>query len=525
MHSRRILIVLSVVAAMAVATVVVSAGNPNAPPGPPETTSSYRLEDIYNRLSTGAAGTQIAFTEPISGPTVGTGHTLDEIMAVAPQVDDTDGATASQVVSGSTYWGLRNGAWGFQTGAATAGSNVTGGDGQLAFAIPDGFYTGSKTATAQDADLAAGNIALGVDLFGVIGSVAVATGDATPADVLTGMTFSTESGSGLSGTMPDNGAVIMAPTVASQAIAAGYHDGSGYVQGDADLVAGNIRSGANLFGVAGHPNVVNTASGDAAEGDILGGRVAWVDGSELTGAMANNGPVTITPAVSSQMIAAGYHDGNGYVVGDADLIPGNITSGVNLFGVDGAYPLAPAPKTGQATSYYANDDGDLEMGVDWITATRFITGTTGSTGVTVVVTDTLTGLVWLQDANCINSEYPAFDNDQTAGDGRVYWDHALDFVAGITVTGSYSNCAAGFSDWRLPNVREMQSLIDYGQYNPALPDDYPFTGVLSAGYWSSTTNSEPAYTLYAWYVELEWGSVHWDGKGSNLHVWPVRGGQ
>ncbi|NIO68244.1 MAG: hypothetical protein GTN71_04110, partial [Anaerolineae bacterium] len=48
-------------------------------PGPPESTLSYTLEDIYNRLDTGAAGTQSTFTEPSSGPTSGTGHTLDEI--------------------------------------------------------------------------------------------------------------------------------------------------------------------------------------------------------------------------------------------------------------------------------------------------------------------------------------------------------------------------------------------------------------------------------------------------------------
>ena len=196
MHRKHILIVSSVAAALAVVAGVVSAGTFIIPPGPPETTSSYRLEDIYNRLSTGADGVQITFTEPISGPTVGTGYTLDEIMAVAPQADDTNGTIASQVVSGMTYWGLQSGTWGLQTGTAIVGSNVTGGDGLLTFSIPDGFYTASKTATAQDDDLAAGNIAQGVDIFGVLGSATLATGDATPADVLTGTTFPVRVGPG-----------------------------------------------------------------------------------------------------------------------------------------------------------------------------------------------------------------------------------------------------------------------------------------------------------------------------------------
>ena len=515
MRSKHKLIVLSVVAALAVVAVVVYAGNPDTPPGPPEMTSSYRLEDIYDRLSTGAAGTQITFTEPISGPTVGTGHTLDEIMAVAPSVDDTNGATAAQVVSGTTYWGLRSGAWGLQTGLAAVGGNVTGDDGQLTFAIPDGFYTGSKTATAQDADLIAGNIAQGVDLFGVTGSAAVATGDATPADVLTGTTFSSGSGSGLSGAMPDNGAVTLTPTTTQQTIAAGYHNGSGYVEGDADLATGNIRSGTNLFGVAGDPNVVDTSSGDAAAADILSDQVAWVDGGEVTGTMANNGAVTLTPTTTQQTIAAGYHNGSGYVEGDADLATGNIKADVNLFGITGTLSSgstynAGVPKTGQTISYTVGDDGDLEMGVEW-PIPRFITGTTG------VVTDTLTGLIWLENANC-----PATTRN---------WATAFPDVASLNTAGTMnsndcgdtSNGGSHQTDWRLPNVRELQSLIDYGEYNLALPDSHPFTGVQSDYYWSSTTDADDMSN--AWGVSLRGGRVARDGKTGTYYVWPVRGAQ
>ena len=81
MRSKYILIAVSVVAAMAAVVVAVSAGNPDSPPGPPGSTFSYTVEHIYQRLLSGAAGTPISFTEPISGPAFGTGHTLDEIMA------------------------------------------------------------------------------------------------------------------------------------------------------------------------------------------------------------------------------------------------------------------------------------------------------------------------------------------------------------------------------------------------------------------------------------------------------------
>ena len=71
----------------------------------------YTLEDIYIRLDTGATGTKrTAFSEPSSGPTAGTGHTLDDVMGKAPVVDDESGADLSDVASEKTFWGLKSGA-------------------------------------------------------------------------------------------------------------------------------------------------------------------------------------------------------------------------------------------------------------------------------------------------------------------------------------------------------------------------------------------------------------------------------
>ena len=63
-----------------------------------------------------------------------------------------------------------------------------------------------------------------------------------------------------------------------------------------------------------------------------------------------------------------------------------------------------------------------------------------------------------KDANCIATNYPGFDNDHTTGDGGVTWQHALDFVAGIN-DGTYSNCGADNTDWRLANLFELESLF------------------------------------------------------------------
>jgi hypothetical protein len=170
--------------------------------------------------------------------------------------------------------------------------------------------------------------------------------------------------------------------------------------------------------------------------------------------------------------------------------------------LDELYALAlPArvPKTGQTTSYAAGDDGDLEKGVAWPNP-RFTDNGNGT------VTDNLTGLIWLKNANCFEVKVwaTALSDANTLNNGEC----------GLT-DGSVEG------DWRLPNRREMQSLIDCEQALPALPSSHPFTGVQSDAYWSSTTWAPSL----AWYVDLRWGVVSGQDKNAAFYVWPVRGGQ
>ena len=105
--------------------------------------------------------------------------------------------------------------------------------------------------------------------------------------------------------------------------------------------------------------------------------------------------------------------------------------------------------------------------------------------------------------------------------------HSLDGNSGgQTYHGAIALCNTldfgGYSDWRLPNLRELQSLIDYGRYYPALPLGHPFIGVQSLNYWSSTTHV--GYADRAWFVYLYHGNVSLSVKSTACNVWPVRSG-
>jgi len=194
------------------------------------------------------------------------------------------------------------------------------------------------------------------------------------------------------------------------------------------------------------------------------------------------------------------------------------------------------PKTGQTSCYDENgnqrictgtgENGEFQKGVNWPNP-RFTDNGNRT------VTDNLTGLMWLKDANCIATYYPSFDNDDIPDDGKVTWQHALDFVKGIN-NGDHSACGGSppYDNWRLPNMKELNSLIYYGANNPALPNTAgtgkcaegdPFINVQSSLYWSSTTQAEA--TSHACYVRTANGDAHYSPKSSDIYVWPVRDSQ
>jgi hypothetical protein len=162
---------------------------------------------------------------------------------------------------------------------------------------------------------------------------------------------------------------------------------------------------------------------------------------------------------------------------------------------------APVERTWQSPSYEAYDDGWYHMGVSW-TSIRFTDNGNGT------VTDNLTGLMWLKNANCW---------------GTLTWSQALTYAHGLVngQCGLTDGSIAG--DWRLPNIKELTSLIDYDYVDPAIYWLHPFTNVQTWIYWSSTTVANDS--VFAWSVTMDYGHVSsYALKAHDGLVWPVRGG-
>jgi hypothetical protein len=147
----------------------------------------------------------------------------------------------------------------------------------------------------------------------------------------------------------------------------------------------------------------------------------------------------------------------------------------------------------------SGQDGEYQIGIQF-PEPRFKNNDDGT------VTDNLTQLIWLKNADPFH---------------ELTWEDSLCRARALG-HGSYGlSDQSKPGDWRMPNLREMLSLIDYGTSAPIIPQMHPFENVQNAIYWTST--SLIAAAQMAWMITLGIGPTVFDIKFSLNRAWPVRG--
>jgi hypothetical protein len=114
------------------------------------------------------------------------------------------------------------------------------------------------------------------------------------------------------------------------------------------------------------------------------------------------------------------------------------------------------------------------------------------------ISDPVTGIMWQRDAG---------------SEALLNWKDALAYCESLEL--------GGHSDWRLPDVRSLGSIVDYSRFEPAIGAG--FQCWWDTGYWTSTTLKDTPQ--HAWVVGFWYGDYFWAIKESGQHhVRCARGG-
>ncbi len=192
-----------------------------------------------------------------------------------------------------------------------------------------------------------------------------------------------------------------------------------------------------------------------------------------------------------------------------------------------ALPPARLLKTGQTTSYGAGSDGDLQVGV----ARNFVDNGDGT------ITDTQTGLMWEKksDDDSIHDKDNTYTWGMTTPPYTMNGTVVTEFLAPLNAAGGFAN----YTDWRLPNITELETLRNFASTNPATFSAFDtacspgctvltcsctkWTGYLDSFYWSSSSTASSAPSA-AWVINFDWGYNHAHGKEYPKFARAVRGG-
>ncbi len=241
------------------------------------------------------------------------------------------------------------------------------------------------------------------------------------------------------------------------------------------------------------PNIIELASLLYYNMDPAGTTAAWLNATSIEN--VQSGGIFISYYTSTSLekfpgIAYRVNMGDNIVYADMNKMG-------NAFYVwavkSGNAGIIPLPRTGQVKCYSGSgslltdctgtgQDAEYQNGIEWPDP-RFIDNGDGT------ITDRLTGLMW--QAQGLNPVY--YKN----------WQEALTCANDLTL--------ASYDDWRLPNINELNSLLNFGtEDNVVWLESYGFSTLQNsnqwATFWSSTTNT--SNSTYAWCLNMYYNAWH-----------------
>lgn len=178
-------------------------------------------------------------------------------------------------------------------------------------------------------------------------------------DALSSVTVGAISNTYIGSGVTKKSAATYTPGTSDQSIASGqYLNGTQTIKGDSNLTATNIKSGVKIFNVTGSyagsssggntPNLqtktvtpsesTQTVSPDSGYDGLSKVTVNAISSTYIGSDVTKKNAATYIPKTTDQSIASGqYLSGTQTIKGDANLVAGNIKSGVSIFGVTGTY--------------------------------------------------------------------------------------------------------------------------------------------------------------------------------------------
>ncbi len=265
-----------------------------------------------------------------------------------------------------------------------------------------------------------------------------------------------------------------------------------------DNCVSNFQFWVTKTGYAFYPQLASNATGN---------RSAYLWDSAPSNWYVTTSAAVTRAGYNGQFVGASGGAGVIFTVFNLDSTPGNSVTGGNFMAFDGSNPRVHLAATGQSTSYVMGDDASIHAGVAWPTI-RFVDNNDGT------VTDELTGLIWLKDAGCLTPNV---------------WTNAINEVNQLASGSCGLTDASIAGQWRMPNMWELESMIDESASNPAITAGNPFVNVSNGVYWTSTSYYGGLVgSPEAWAIRMSDGRYINDNttnlkNSGSLGLWAVKG--